>query len=66
MVLARSMSWLISFVWVKSICEERKASENYKIKKALPTVGFNPPIFRSEVGHVNYWATEDMFEKVLK
>ena len=40
------ISWLISFVLTMSICEEREASENYKMKKnILPSVGFEPTTF---------------------
>ena len=34
------MSWLISFAWTYSSCEERGLSEHYKMKKNLTTMGF--------------------------
>ena len=36
------MSWVISFSWAYLSGEECEASENYKMKKTLPTVGFEP------------------------
>ena len=36
------MSWLVSFARANWRCKERELSENNKIKKSLPTVGFEP------------------------
>ena len=38
-VLARCMTWLISFLLVKSICEIREASEKLQNKKDITHIG---------------------------
>ena len=36
------MSWLITFAWDYSSCEERGLSENYKMKNSCPQWDSNP------------------------
>ena len=36
------------------------------MKNILSTLGFNPSIFRHEVGRATYCDARDLFEKVLK
>ena len=45
---------------LQSNCEERQASDNYKIKKNLPTVEFEPTANRSRVGFSINCATWDL------
>ena len=40
-VLTSRMSWLISFTWPFSRCEEREQSDNYKMKNPCPEWDLN-------------------------
>ena len=59
---------MVSFICkgLKS-CEERESSENNKMKKCLPTVGFEPGTFRLRCESAYHYATnfiKDIYQTV--